>query len=68
MCSPSLRKLGRPGGKVVHWVSTHPKEAIGLGLGAVSILTGGVGLAADLAFEGTALTTTVADVAASGPA
>ena len=53
------------GGKVVHFAYTHPKVAIGLGLGALSVATGGVGFAADLAFEGTALTT-AADATALG--
>lgn len=52
------------GGKAVHWAQTHPREAIGIGLGIVSVATGGIGLGPDLAFEGTLLTTTVADTTA----
>jgi RHS repeat-associated protein len=52
------------GGQAVHWVKQHPREAIGIGLGVVSVATGGIGLGADLAFEGTLLTTTVADTTA----
>jgi RHS repeat-associated protein len=52
------------GGKAVHYAATHPKEAIGIGLGVLSVATGGIGLAADVAFEGTLLTTTVADATA----
>ena len=52
------------GGKAVHWVKQHPREAIGIGLGIISVATGGIGLGADLVFEGTLLTTTMADATA----
>ncbi len=48
------------------WVASHPQVAIGIGLGVLAVATGGVGLAADVAFEGTLLTTTVADATAVG--
>ena len=35
------------GGKAVHWVKTHPEEAIGIGLGIVSVVTGGAGFIVD---------------------
>lgn len=41
------------GGKAVHYVATHPKEAIGIGLGVVAVATGGAGLLV----EGAAATT-----------
>ncbi len=60
------------GGVTVHWVKENPKVAIGIGLGIIALGTGGIGLGADLAFEGTALTTTLVDttavVAGSGAA
>jgi len=52
------------GGKAVRWVKQHPRDAIGIGLGVVAVATGGIGLGADVAFEGTFLTTTVADATA----
>jgi len=49
------------GGKAVHYVATHPKEAIGIGLGVVAVATGGAGL-----LVGGAAATTILSATAVG--
>jgi RHS repeat-associated protein len=59
------------GGKVVHAIATHPKVAIGIGLGVLAVATGGLGLAAAAGVEGIAISATtlgVASVVAGGGA
>ena len=46
------------GGKAVHYVATHPKEAIGIGLGVVAVAMGGAGLLVEGAVATTILSAT----------
>jgi len=67
----AAKDVGHAAGDVGHFVVTHPKVAIGIGLGVLAVATGGLGLAAAAGVEGITISATtlgVASVVAGGGA